>query len=239
MMTPPPRPVPTVTTSSRAAPWPAPWRYSPSAAAFESTSSAQGRPNRCSSACRSGKLQSSGRFAFATIVDRVGSRNPATDTPTPATDVVPSPRYSSMSGWSAATIPFTSGSGSPRSVVLIVTRLRIRASSATMPIFVRVPPMSMAPATRIEPAVMSGTSALAQALARLHAANRAGDHAVHGGDRQPAGIAGRDGRKPDRGRLGIAAKDLLEERRQLLARWAVRHLVDVRHDLARIEHVHV
>ena len=59
------------------------------------------------------------------------------------------------------------------------------------------------------------------------------------GERESALIRCRDRREPDRGRLRIPAEDHLEQPRELLARRAVRHLVLMALDLARVEHVHV
>src|SRR6185295_8943161 len=52
-------------------------------------------------------------------------------------------------------------------------------------------------------------------LSRLHTADGARDHPVHGSDRQAALVWRRNRREADRRRFGIAAEDLLEQRREL------------------------
>jgi hypothetical protein len=83
-------------------------------------------------------------LAFSIITPWSGSRNPATETPTPTADPA-----DAIIGPSIAAMLAMSGSGSPAALVPTASFRMTLPSSATMPIFVRVPPMSTAPASRI------------------------------------------------------------------------------------------
>src|SRR5687767_5663734 len=66
---------------------------------------------------------------------------------------------------------------------------------------------------------------------RFDATNGGRNHAVDGRDRQAPLVGRRDRREADRRSLGISRKNRFEQLRQLLARWTIRHLVAVCHDL--------
>src|SRR5262245_26126618 len=65
------------------------------------------------------------------------------------------------------------------------------------------------------------------------------DHAMHRSQRKTARVLRWNRGKADRRSFGVTAEDLLEESRQLLAGWTVRHLVAVAAHFHGIEYIHV